>query len=467
LKRILSVFFSLLISLSTAVAQTRPGAEQRAAKYLESVRHEPLLLGAFVEQMPKGGDLHNHLSGAAYAESYIQFAANDGLCVDRSSLTLLAAPCDETRNQISAARALQDAILYRELINAFSMRDFSPGSQSGHDHFFDAFGKFRLASRAHPAEMIAEVASRAAAQNESYLELILNADRGAAAELGKALRWDDDFDRMRQALLAAGLRESMSSAVKFLDDVDADSKKIMCSGAPRMPGCGLEVRYIYEVYRGLPREQVFAMALAGFEMAMADPRLVAVNPVMPEDGYTSMRDYALHMRIFDYLHKLYPKVHITLHAGELAPGLVPPDGLNFHIRQAVEVGHAERIGHGADVMHEDRPFDLLKEMARKKVAVEICLTSNDLILGVKDREHPLPQYLKAGVPVAIATDDEGVSRSDMTREYQRAIETYGLSYAQVKQIVRNSIRYSFADTATRDRLMKDLEQRFSKFETPF
>jgi len=173
------------------------------------------------------------------------------------------------------------------------------------------------------------------------------------------------------------------------------------------------------------------------------------------------------MRIFDYLHKLYPKVHITLHAGELSPGLVPPDGLNFHIRQAVEVGHAERIGHGADVMHEDRPFDVLKEMASKKVAVEICLTSNDLILGLRGREHPLPQYLKAGVPVAIATDDEGVSRSDITREYQRAIADYSLNYAQVKQIVRNSIRYSFADAPTRDRLMKDLEQRFTKFESQF
>jgi adenosine deaminase len=467
LNRIISVLFFLLISLSAGIAQTRPGAEQRAARYLDSVRREPLLLAAFVEQMPKGGDLHNHLSGAAYAESYIQFAANDGLCVDRLSLTLLAAPCDETRNQLSAARALQDAILYRQLINAFSMRDFTPGAQSGHDHFFDAFGRFGLASLAHPAEMIAEVASRAAHQNESYLELILNLDRGAAAELGKSLRWDDDFDRMRQNLLAGGLRNVVSDSVKFLDGTDAEAKKVMCSSTSRMAGCGLELRYIFEVYRAFPKEQFFAMALAGFEMAMADPRMVAVNPVMPEDGYTSMRDYDLHMRIFEYLHKVYPKVHITLHAGELAPGLVPPDGLNFHIRQAVEVGQAERIGHGTDLMHEDRPFELLKEMARKKVAVEICLTSNDLILGIKGPEHPLPQYLKAGVPVAIATDDEGVSRSDMTREYQRAIEDYGLTYARVKQMVRNSILYSFADAPTRDRLIKDLEQRFTKFESQF
>ena len=56
-------------------------------------------------------------------------------------------------------------------------------------------------------------------------------------------------------------------------------------------------------------------------------------------------------------------MHISLHAGELAPGMVPPDGLTYHIRLAVEQGEAERIGHGVDVMYEDRPYELLKEMA--------------------------------------------------------------------------------------------------------
>jgi adenosine deaminase len=156
-----------------------------------------------------------------------------------------------------------------------------------------------------------------------------------------------------------------------------------------------------------------------------------------------------------------------MHAGELAPGLVPPAGLKFHIRQAVEIAHAERIGHGVDVFYEDQPLALLKEMAQKKVVVEICLSSNDQILGVRGDQHPLPEYLRAGVPVVIATDDEGVARSNMTREYQRAVATYDLSYPQLKQIVRNSINYSFADHETKTRLMKDLEERFKKFEGQF
>jgi len=150
----------------------------------------------------------------------------------------------------------------------------------------------------------------------------------------------------------------------------------------------------------------------------------------------------------DYAKSIYPNVHITLHAGELAPGLVPPDGLRFHIREAVELGHAERIGHGVDLMYEKDPAGLLREMRDRHVAVEINLTSNDLILGVKGGQHPLPVYRKYGVPVALSTDDEGVSRSQLTEEFERAVLTYNLTYADLKEMVRNSIEYSFAPGAS-------------------
>jgi adenosine deaminase len=141
-------------------------------------------------------------------------------------------------------------------------------------------------------------------------------------------------------------------------------------------------------------------------------------------------------------------VHITLHAGELAPGLVPPDGLRSHIRDSVEVGKAERIGHGVDVMYEENPHELLAAMARRNVMVEICLTSNEAILGVRGRQHPLAMYLKAGVPVALATDDEGVSRSEMTREYERAVLDQGLDYATLKKMARTSLEHAFLPGAS-------------------
>jgi adenosine deaminase len=145
---------------------------------------------------------------------------------------------------------------------------------------------------------------------------------------------------------------------------------------------------------------------------------------------------------------VYPGVPISLHAGELVLGLVPPEGLRFHIRQAVELAHAARIGHGVDVMHEDDAAGLLKEMAAEHVMVEINLSSNEGILGVKGAEHPFPIYRAAHVPVALSTDDEGVSRIDLTHEYVRAALDYHLSYADLKQLARTGMEHGFLPGAS-------------------
>ena len=116
-------------------------------------------------------------------------------------------------------------------------------------------------------------------------------------------------------------------------------------------------------------------------------------------------------------------------------------------------------------MYEDDPLALLREMAAKKVLVEIALTSNDLILGIRGARHPLNTYLKYGVPVALVTDDAGVSRSTMTLEFRKAVEEQGLDYRTLKRMARSSIAYSFADQATRARLTADLDADFRRFES--
>jgi len=149
------------------------------------------------------------------------------------------------------------------------------------------------------------------------------------------------------------------------------------------------------------------------------------------------------MRMFQFLSQVYPGVNLSLHAGELTGKLVPPEGLKHHIREAIEIAGAKRIGHGVDIASEDDVAGLLAEMAKKHVMVEINLTSNDEILNVKGAEHPLPLYRRAGVPVALSTDDEGVSRGDLTQEYVRAAQTYNLSYADLKQMSRTGLEYAF------------------------
>src|SRR5437763_16397367 len=82
-------------------------------------------------------------------------------------------------------------------------------------------------------------------------------------------------------------------------------------------------------------------------------------------------------------------------------------------------------------------------MAQRRVMVEICLSSNDLILGVSGSQHPLATYMQYGVPVALATDDEGVSRSEISREFLKAAEDQGLGYVQLKMMTRNSLQHAF------------------------
>ena len=425
-------------------------AEQRAARAYDAARANPLELEAFLRRMPKGSDLHYHLVGGIYAETFIRDGAEDGLCVELASHAFVAPQPNCGAGQVAAGKAFSDQDLYDTLVDQFSMRSFvpTPGT-SGHDRFFETFGKFGGANKRHAGEWLDEIVSRAAGQNEQYLEIMETPPFGHAAGIAAQIGWRDDLAQLRDELLARGLRDEVAVARKERDEAEASRRaREHCGTAEEMPSCKITVRYLYQILRGFPKEQVFAQTLLGFETALADSRFVGINFVMPEDGTISMADYAPHMKMVGFLHSLYPKVHISLHAGELAPGLVPPEGLCCHIRQAVEEAHAERIGHGVDLMHEDRPYDLLKEMSAKHVMVEINLTSNDVILGVSGKDHPLPIYRKYHVPVSLSTDDEGVSRIDMTHEYVRAAETYALSYADLKQMVRTGLEHTFLPGAS-------------------
>lgn len=419
------------------------GAEQRTARYLDEIRDDPPLLGAFLRRMPKGGDLHNHLSGAIYAESYIAWAAEDGLCLDKKAMALTPPPCAPPQI-VPAAEIRRDGALYAALVDALSMRDFVPGRQSGHDHFFAAFAKFSAAGERRGGDMLAEAAERAGEDRVSYLELMVSPGMGAARKIGAAVGWDGDLARLRDKLKAAGLDEIVAPVRHDLDGVEATMRKRLdCGEAAAKPGCAVAIRFLAQVIRNFPPEQVFAQILLGFELAKADPRIVGLNLVAPEDDPVSLRDYTLQMRMLRFLGREFPGVKFSLHAGELAPGLVPPEQLRFHIRQAVEIAGASRIGHGVDILHEDDPWGLLEEMAARHVLVEINLTSNAEILGVSGDRHPFETYRRFGVPLALSTDDEGVSRIDLSEEYLRAALAYRLGYRDLKELARNSLEYAF------------------------
>ena len=447
-------------------------------------------LYAFLKPMPKGGDLHMHLSGAVYAETFIAEAVRQGLCVapvehgtpgvpeGQEAVRLVKPPGDKPGDcapgQVPAADALKRQSLYDDLIDSFSMRAFVPTEGiDGHDQFFATFDRFG-GLKDYSGEWLDEVATRAAAQNEQYLEIMQTPTFSHAAALGYKLGWPESIEdhnyktelaTVRTSLLAAGLRDEIAVDQDYFRAALHKREQIeLCRSDPPPPpsprgdhgngaACAVNIRFLYQILRGFPPQQVFAQTLLGFEVAQAEldsgnPLVVGINFVMPEDGRIAMQDYHLQMLMLDYLHSVYPKVHISLHAGELAFGMVPPPGLSFHIREAVDLGHAERIGHGMDVLYETDPNGLLAEMAAKHIAVEVNLTSNDVILGQSHTDHPLAAYRAAHVPVALCTDDEGVSRIDLTHEYVKAAEEQNLTYLDLKRSARSALEHSFLPGAS-------------------
>jgi adenosine deaminase len=166
------------LGLCSLDASAQATAEARAARsYDAALAAGPPALHAFLDQFPKGADLHVHLEGAVYAETYIQNAAQDGLCIDPTALKFEKPPCTAP---LVAASVLSGALtpaqqqLYDHLVDSFSMRGYVPTpGVSGHDQFFAAFGRFFAGvSRTHVGEWVDEVAARASAQNQQYLELM-------------------------------------------------------------------------------------------------------------------------------------------------------------------------------------------------------------------------------------------------------------------------------------------------------
>jgi adenosine deaminase len=424
--------------------------EAKVGALMQRVSGNGAQLRAFLQAMPKGGDLHNHLGGSNYAEDFLRWAAADDACIAVADHKLSQPPCGQGTVQARGLEA-RDAAFYAATIDALSMRNFVTGNAaaSGHDQFFSTFARFSGLG-GHRAEAIVTTLEQAARDRVPYVELIANPPQAAA--LGKraaTLDWKPDDFAADLAALQDGLPALVETARTETATLDAQVQQLMrCGQAGASIGCGVQYRYVPYVLRTLPPPVVFGQMVMGYAIVQADPqRYAGVNIVAPEDHPVALRDYRLHMDMFRFLSARYPTVPLTLHAGELALGLVPPADLRFHIRDAVDAG-ARRIGHGVDIGYEDDAAGLLAEMKARHVAVEINLSSNDGILGVKGTDHPLPMYLAAGVPVVLSTDDEGVSRSDMTHEYQRAVQEQGVDYATLKQIARNGLTYAFIPGAS-------------------
>ena len=454
--------------------------EKSYSKMLANSDHDKAILNLFVNLMPKGADLHHHFSGAIYAETYLEWAKERGYCIYSTNqkedgifkYNVVTKPSELTERQKTACLSVDtvqsDNQLYRDLLKTWSSKDYdnyyhleSPPDK----HFFDTFKYFTAISKVGYHVGLQQLKERAIAENVNYIETMLAVapavDDSFLLEALKGINSKDSRANIKKALENAHKyldenNQAQAALAAYIRDIEAATEGISDNS--------FRLRTIAYINRSAIPSKVFAGLYTAFNAALKSPVIVGVNIVGPENNNIAMLDYDLHMYMLEFLKGKYPSVKLSLHAGELTLGMVPPEGLRSHIQSAVVIAGAQRIGHGVDLPYEHNPISLLRHMAKQQVAVEINLTSNQEILGVGGSKHPLHIYRRFGVPYVISTDDAGVSRNSLSNEYLLYVTQFKPTYKQLKQTVYRGIEYSFLSEVDKREELRKLDSKFQKFE---
>ena len=404
-------------------------------------------LHRFLYAMPKGGDLHLHLTGSALSEwlheialaelaqgvAYYAKTRIDNCAVDAGqadAYLLLYRIVDQhrmgalsecERSEYQALSAL-DAKARAAWMN--SVRLDAP--HEGRDEFFERHWQ-RLGDLLRNPHVVAEIL---------YRNMRAFADEGVAY-IEPQVPVFGFLDRAGAPLAPEAVLAIYRQRMK-----QADAQ-----------ATGVVVRMQLSALRFHPQAEQVVRRI--YQLAAEHADIVAVNLVGRED-----HDRGHPLRFLDTfrdLRRTYPGVRLSIHAGESAR----PDS---HVRDTLLLG-ATRIGHGLNLIQD--PGTLLG-FRHGPYLVEVNLISN-LLLGYVDGfdAHPFPEYLRTGVPVALSTDDRGMWDSTLTDEFFVAVREYGLTWAELRALGRNSLAFSFLDDATKARLLTEYERRMDQFAADF
>ena len=140
-------------------------------------------------------------------------------------------------------------------------------------------------------------------------------------------------------------------------------------------------------------------------------------------------------------------LHLVHHAGELCG--------SRSIREAITIGHAERLGHGIRVLDDD---DLVAELRERALPLEVCPSSNVALgLAASFSSHPLPRLRDAGLAVTLNTDIPSITGTTLTGEYLRVRQAFGYGDAVLAEFARAAISASFAPPTIKARLRQETD----------
>ena len=209
---------------------------------------------------------------------------------------------------------------------------------------------------------------------------------------------------------------------------------------------GIRASVIVCALRSLPPET--SVEMAELAVAYAGRGVCAFDLAGAEHGYP-VADHRQALRAAEA-----GGLPITIHAGE---GFGSPS-----IRQALELGHAVRIGHGTRLIEDPA---LLREVRDAGIVLEICLTSNVQTRVASSYEaHPLRMFYDAGVRVSLCTDNRLMSGVTLTREYEHARDALGFEWKELVDVARTGFDSAFVAEKVRDALLEAFDRELETLE---
>lgn len=449
------------------------------------------VLAQLLLDMPKGGELHTHLSGAIHFADLIAIAQRlDYQAAFASSGTAkgFVRPLD-LNNPPARLTDLQEECLKKQLIclplrnlnqtqkdalKAAVIIDRNDASRDEGNDFtsfhevFDALDDLTDNADVIP-ELVKQAMKDAADHNMDYIELKITPYGRLDSQL-QPVKIETLLDVIALAIenqnadFLAMNRDPVT--VKLIAQIDrrdplrpggiTDLKPIECQSDCHLRA---EQNYLHSRLRQayyLATASRYNTLVVGFDFTGLPEQKLSTNPPL---GY-----------LLGNLRAEFGRAHITIHAGESRR----PERYG-HVRQALELG-ADRIGHGVNMTEDVTAWETVCRMG---VPIEINLTSN-LLLGVVRRleDHPFPQFFNrnscpvtkrandrpTNIPLVINTDDAGIFQTTMTNEFCLAATTFKLNWDEVKQLARNSLQHSFLPASERRELLQAWETKIVNFE---
>ena len=409
-------------------------------------------LYSFLYNMPKGADLHNHASGSNFPRWWYELATNHqinggyryytkvnvNLCEGygknafggASPHLLFVNISQNTYENLSACQKKSYKLLSKLTSvekQAWLKSLWLDKKYEGRNEFFETHWQRLNELSYNPyiaAEMLVKNIKSFSNEGLIYLETQFNVNSFYTSQ---------------------GKLESQNTALKIVrerlsqDDVKAT---------------GVTVKLIYQLLRFLPNAE---QQLKNIYKFVNDNRdiYVGINMVGREDNGKGHP-----LRFLSTLRELrqqYPAIALTIHAGEV-------DEPNSHIRDTLLLG-ADRIGHGVNLLGDP---DTTLLMRHNHYLIEVNLISNLLLEYVDEfNQHPFPEFLRTGIPVALSTDDRGMFHSNLTDEFFVAVKTFNLSWSEIIKLSKNSINYSFLNNDDKQVLLNRLNEDLTNFTNEF